>query len=90
MHPSKITPDLKFVEKPQQAPFYAQIIKNRVASTSLLIQDAFEKWPPLGKMVSPKPLPYFYVQGKAWVLPDQTDNTSNLKLKNVIKLQKEQ
>ena len=65
MHPPKITPDLKFVEKPQQAPFYAQIIKNRATSTSLLIQDAFEKWPPLRKMVYQVPPPYTYVQGKA-------------------------
>jgi len=85
----KITPDQKSVEKSsKRAPSYTQIIKSRAASTSSspLTQNDFEEWPPLGKMVSPEPPPYTYVQGKARVPPDRRANIKNFKIASNIDL----
>ena len=58
MPTSEIAPDQKSVENSsKRVPSYAQLIKNGAAFSPLILHD-FEKWPPLGKIVSPEPPPY--------------------------------
>lgn len=73
------TPDLKSVESFEQAPSFAQILKNGAAHPGPLINRNSTNYSPLGKMVSLEPPLYTYVQGKEWVPPDRTADKLKVK-----------